>query len=206
MQEDPLGLYYIVNDIDLAGSSDWFTMFTNTDNPFMGLLDGQGYTVRNLSYDVNTTSNPPEGFSTNYVGLIGASRNAQFKNLNFENIRLQGYAGHASAILCGYLLAAPLFDDDEEVPLGYEELEICLHNIHFKDCGTTQQYGYSSSGILVGELNFGGAYFPTYYDADMHLIDNCMGLRCSIGSAQYGSNQKGFIGSIDARPRQIGPS
>ncbi len=71
-----LGDYYVVmNDIDLSGFANW-TPIGTSGTPFSGILDGQGYSIKNLAIDNNTVLE---------LGLIGfANATSIMKNSNIE--------------------------------------------------------------------------------------------------------------------------
>ncbi len=73
--------FYLMNDIDLAGQT-WFG-----PSIFSGIIQGNGYTVRNLYYGFESDSS-----RISDIGLFGqlgiASRAAEIKNVRFENVKL----------------------------------------------------------------------------------------------------------------------
>ena len=48
IRENPEGHYRLANDIDMAGYYDFEPIGNEVDGPFTGVLDGAGYTIRNL--------------------------------------------------------------------------------------------------------------------------------------------------------------
>jgi len=77
---DPFGHYTLSQDIDFTGISP-VVLFDST-NPFQGTLDGNGYTLKNLTYEW------VDGMSTKPLGLISYSKNAVFKNINLVNFNV----------------------------------------------------------------------------------------------------------------------
>ncbi len=91
IRNDLNGKYILMNDIDLSGIN-WESIGGLADtsvqpNPsdcFQGELNGNGYTINNL------TVNNPSG----YGGLFGVILNAEIKNLGLENVDINGeFAG-----------------------------------------------------------------------------------------------------------------
>ena len=83
------GKYILMNDIDLSGIN-WepiggladASVPPNPSDCFQGELNGNGYTINNL------TVNNPSG----YGGLFGVTLNAEIKNLGLENVDIYGFA------------------------------------------------------------------------------------------------------------------
>ena len=77
-------------DIDLndlvvtraATSSNWTPVGTS-ENPFTGVFDGNGYSIKNLTL---VESEPKEGKA--YIGFFGYAENATIKNVTFENVSI----------------------------------------------------------------------------------------------------------------------
>ena len=100
------GVYFkLTEDIDLNGKG-WTPIGKNSGNPFKGIFDGNGKTIRNLS--AITTDD------TYYAGLFGSLKNSSIKNLQvelapegmkvegIENIgAVAGYMENSKLINCG---------------------------------------------------------------------------------------------------------
>ena len=71
--------YKLVRDIDL-GEHSWTPIGNNDENSFSGYLDGNGYTIYNLS--LNNNSN----LDNNYLGLFGRIENGEVKNITLSNV------------------------------------------------------------------------------------------------------------------------
>lgn len=86
--------FKLTQDIDLAGKY-WAPIGPNTSKRFGGHLDGDGYTIRNMT--VNTTEQ--------YAGFVGVTKvNASFTNLHIQGTVTQNYTagtGYAGGIV-GY--------------------------------------------------------------------------------------------------------
>ena len=68
-------------NIDL-GNEQWLSIGT-VENPFMGTLDGNGYTISNLKIAVAEGKD-----SKAYVGFFGYAKDVTIKNVTFENVDL----------------------------------------------------------------------------------------------------------------------
>ncbi|MCB1237851.1 MAG: choice-of-anchor D domain-containing protein [Verrucomicrobiae bacterium] len=105
--------YVLGNDIDASGTITWndgagFQPIGNESNKFTGSLDGQGYSIQNL-----TINRPTES-----AALFGAADGATFENVTFERGTITGLSAGAlvsfaenntsisnvnsSATVCGY--------------------------------------------------------------------------------------------------------
>ena len=70
-----------MNDIDLSSVANWEPIGTDDHNNFMGIFDGNGHVIKNL------TINRGE---KDCVGLFGYAKNATIKNLGLENVDVKG--------------------------------------------------------------------------------------------------------------------
>ena len=71
-----------MNDIDLSSYSNWDPIGENNASAFNGILDGNGYTISNL------TINRPNEKNVGLFGVIKGS--VEIKNLSLENIDIYG--------------------------------------------------------------------------------------------------------------------
>ncbi|MDF2717769.1 MAG: surface protein containing Ig-like domain-like, partial [Paenibacillus sp.] len=81
------GNYRLVQHIDLAGYNNgdgkgWKPIGSSFSSPFTGKLDGNGYSIRNM------TINRP---NDNTVGLFGFTDNAALTNIRLTNVQVSGY-------------------------------------------------------------------------------------------------------------------
>lgn len=174
MRKDSMGLYTLMNDIDMSGI-EWETPFTSTEEAFMGSLNGNGYTIKNL------IANNENG---GYTALCGVVQNGVFYDIAFENCNMYGSSGHALGVLSGFVLVAPLFYN-EDPPSSYEELDTYFHNISFKNCSLRQKYSYSGSGMLFGEMSWSK---PVIHGT---VINNIEVNKCRLIGGEYGSDTLG---------------
>jgi hypothetical protein len=78
IRDVPVGIYILMSDLDLSGI-EWIPIGTSA-LPFIGKLDGSGYTISNL------TINLPSGIN---VGLFGVN-NGRIQNVHLENTNVTG--------------------------------------------------------------------------------------------------------------------
>lgn len=75
---------YLANDIDFTGIG-----YAGTTIKFKGIIDGQGYTIKNLTAD----------FALSKVGLLaGVLTGGTVRNINFENITINAMGGYNGII------------------------------------------------------------------------------------------------------------
>ena len=88
------GAVKILNDIDASSIKDWTPAGTQT-NPFSGVFDGNGYTIKNIKWSVDLSKYPD-------AGIIGYAKNANITGLK---VGAEGdvftLAGTASAVNAG---------------------------------------------------------------------------------------------------------
>lgn len=82
MHNNLYGDFILMADIDLAGWNIWEPIGTES-NPFRGILDGNGYAIKNMSITL-------DGNSADKMGFIGCSNGAQIKNLGIVNSTVTG--------------------------------------------------------------------------------------------------------------------
>lgn len=100
IEKNPDGKYRLTNDIDLSGYSNWEPLCQ--ESPFTGVLDGNGYCIRNLNIDVTADKT---GNYCKYVGLFSIVQNAQFMNLGIVGglVNMNGKGGDGSiGVLAGW--------------------------------------------------------------------------------------------------------
>ena len=81
MQNDLDGDYVLAGDVDCAGFGTGFEPVGTNAARFTGTLDGQGYTIRNLTIQKSGTS---------AVGLFGSADGAVIENVTLENVDITG--------------------------------------------------------------------------------------------------------------------
>ena len=122
----------VVKDIDLAGIN--WTPIGTTTNYFRGTFDGGNHTISNMTIDVNT----PE--IDQFVGLFGAVKNAEIKNLTLKNVNITAVGKKVRA---GALVG--IADSEKSTP---SVLALNFENIKVENCSITAEA--ASSTALVG--------------------------------------------------------
>lgn len=84
-------IFVLANDIDLSGYSNWTPIGTSS-NSFIGIFDGNGHVIENL------TINNDDGYN---VGLFGVTYSgSEIKNLGLENVNIRSiYAEEVGALV-----------------------------------------------------------------------------------------------------------
>lgn len=86
-----LGQYFILeNDIDMDNKP-WKPIGTSLTHAFRGTFDGNGKTISN----VNLIKSNNDSYS---ISFFGVAQHSTFKNLTFENVRNEYYAGYNQAV------------------------------------------------------------------------------------------------------------
>lgn len=83
----------IVSDIDLKGYN-WQPVGQTGVVDFCGVMEGNGYTIHNLTINHNATT------SQHATGFFGWIDHAAVRDLNFENANVTG--AHYVGVICGY--------------------------------------------------------------------------------------------------------
>ena len=100
------GKYILMADIDLA-ETNW-TPIGNNENPFAGVLNGNGYSIKNLN--INVTDDDAQN-----IGFFGVTQNATITNVDFEDAKVTtptDFVGGASSVgLVAGLARGTTFDN-----------------------------------------------------------------------------------------------
>ncbi|MBR3780069.1 MAG: hypothetical protein IKK63_02560 [Clostridia bacterium] len=91
------GKFILMNDIDLSVYENWEPIGTSS-SPFTGELDGNGYSVNNLSLKSETEE-------TNNLGLFGFMHSASIGNLKLENTEINVNYPYYSTYFIGSVAA-----------------------------------------------------------------------------------------------------
>jgi hypothetical protein len=150
IRSNPDGNYRLTQDIDLAGlasGAGWEPIGTNM-NKFTGSLDGNGFTIRNM------TINRP---NDNNVGLFGITLNATVTHLRLANVLVVGHTYVGG--IAGDFGDSSLFDSSVEgsvtgnkgvgVLVGYNDFSN-LSDSYAKGQTITKPSSIESFGGLVG--------------------------------------------------------
>ncbi len=175
-------IVYFANDIDMAGVTDWAPIgnkdgahnAAHSDTMFRGVLDGQGYTLKNLV--VTSDATPADGTFLN-VSFIGFLRGGALRNLIVDESCSFTYTGSSTNVRVGLVAFAqmqgpdadgadtnPEFNKDTDAKYGLgqstENAPIAYLVENVKNNATMcSSVGYASGiiGIINGHTSYGGA-------------------------------------------------
>lgn len=82
------GKYILVNDIDISNYSNWKPI-GDGGNPFKGILNGNKYTISNLTINEVFTATPPSEPYTFRYGLFGVMAYGKIEHLSMTGIDIQ---------------------------------------------------------------------------------------------------------------------
>lgn len=156
------GKFILMADIDLA-DIDW-TPIGNSENPFKGKLNGNGYSIKNLNLNVDN------GAATENVGFFGVTEGADIRDISFVDAKIitpEGYNKGSVGIVAGRAqnttfdgvnvsgevtghqrlggLVGTLADDDEKTDGAHSTIRNCNANVDIN--------GSYYAGGLVGYVN-----------------------------------------------------
>ena len=177
--ENLSGKYILMNDIDLAGI-DWVPI-GNNENPFAGILNGNGYSVKNLTINVD------DGTDTNNVGFFGVTDGATISDISFEDANIttpdtynQGSVGivagtskgttfenvNVSGDVTGHQKVGGVVGTIADYVTEDENGEVTVHNSSFTNVNSNVNINSSYyAGGIVGYVN-------STYSNDL-VFDNC---------------------------------
>ncbi len=201
------GVVVLLNDIDASSIDNWIPVGT-AQHPFMGVLDGRGYTIKNINWTINTTEYPNSG-------IIGYAKAATISNLIIGNsgdsMKLQGNAVTINAgVVVGYAEGGEISNCTNYTNLIYSGAksggDICLAGI----CG---RYVSSNGSGVLSCVNRGNVISPVICRAagfiayNEGIVKDCTNYGCilaekseEIGPAWACSYQK----TSDAFKNHIG--
>ncbi len=150
--------YILMGDIDLEGV-DW-TPIGDKENPFTGVLNGNGFSIQNLTLNID------DGTKTENVGFFGITQDAVIANINFENAVIntpETYNKGSVGILAGTAMGTTF----ENITVSGE---ITAHQkagglvgtvadfIEVLEDGTTKPHNSSFSNI-ISNVNINSSYY-----------------------------------------------
>lgn len=148
--------YYLVNDIDLAGTE-------YKENTFGGAilwkLYGNGYSVKNLTVNISGTD----------VGFINNMDNGSLiTDVNFVNLTIKGNAIHGGFIrfmVGNATVSNCFFDVNMEIRTirtgvigfmdGASKVENCIFNVNYKDASTLNPIANENPRAMIGRKGAG---------------------------------------------------
>jgi len=202
MQLDPMGDYYLTNDIDCSATVNWdggkgFDPVGHMYIPFTGSLDGRGYSITNLN--INRPNEED-------VGLFGWAVSAEINDLGMEDLDVHGgdsvggLVGHLSSGTVSNVRSTGSVEGDSSVG----GLVGGLSNSEFDAShSSTHVTGGNWVGGLVG-TNSGSTIAASYFTGSVEgsssvggLVgrnDNSAAISNSFSKGQVSGN--GFLGGL----------
>lgn len=196
------GRYALGSNINLQGRT--WTPFGTAASTYKGSIDGLGHTISNLTHT-----------GTSFLGLVGNSANADFRNLNLDNFTITSTAAAGEAAYAGALSGRS--KDSSFYNIGYKNITVSGGSNTFAMGEGTREIGGllgSVSGAarisqvrgenitLNGLSQLGGlagTFYPTTTDAvsDVQL----KGVTITIGGYQplAANNVGGLMGRFESR-------
>ncbi len=103
IRNEPNGIYYLNNDIDLSDIENWITI-----EEFGGVLDGQGHKITGFNVDITVDNAEDTEYADFEAGLFNFTLStAEIRNLSIEgNINVNINRGGASFVCVGSLVAS----------------------------------------------------------------------------------------------------
>lgn len=180
IKDDLSAKYKLIRDIDMSGFN-----FDTIQEKFTGILDGQGYSIKNLKVLNNIQS------GTNNTGGMFLQVSGTIKKIHFQNPEITGE--HCVSVICGNLIENGIIEN-----VTVDELNINAGSAFggiagvirddsiIKECningGDLQGYGYSCGGIAAA------------MEGDSRIID------CSFsGTINPGGSTGLIVGKISSR-------
>lgn len=158
--------YYLKNDIDFTGFT-WELNSTNYNSVFLGSLNGNNYTISNLTIYTNSTA-----YSN--IGIFPVINGASITNITFDSIVIDlGSTALSSSSLSAGIIAGSISGSTNT-----------FSNITFTDCGVR---GTSSNGV-------GGLFGNVSGTTTIVNINNIKASNLRVFNTE--SNSGGVIGLI----------
>jgi hypothetical protein len=218
MNYDLDGDYVLASDIDASDTRDWngilgFDPIGDTDNPFTGSFDGQGYTIAGLHTNRTLTDS---------VGLFGHSAGNSLMNVGLEDGSVSGRSavGYLVGVLTNGTVskcyAEGIISGSENVgglagltnrssvsncySSGISNGASAVGGLVGWNIGTAVTNCYSTSlilglptqGGLIGD-NTGGSYTSCYWDNDTAFVAGGVGNETPDPSGVTGPSQIGIL-------------
>lgn len=181
------GKYILTNDIDLSSFENWTPIgnsyTTDGKSSFSGVLDGNGYTISNLSINATEITS---GLGQVYAGLFNHIIGAEIRNLVMKNATVS--AGNSSYQAFAGVIAANAEASASGTPNT-------IKNIAIIDSTVTITAAYNSvfgAGAFIGSVNkrytdrrAGGVKFEDCYSNANISANNFGDQSCAGGFAGY---------------------
>ncbi len=186
---NPHGKYMLTNDIDLSSVTEgngWKPL-----KAFTGVLDGNGYKIRNMTFHGELSSDYYNEYGEAEIGFFkyvrGTVRNIAFTNVNIDISMKQDYSDNSHiGILCG-----SAGDGAANYPASIEQ---CYTTGSIKVKVNAFSKCFPSVGGLVGRLMDNGYISDCYTDVRIHVIDSYT----EVSDGSKHGNVKFNVGGISA--------
>jgi hypothetical protein len=175
--------YILTADIDLSGHTNWDPI-GESSKPFIGTLDGQDYTISNLT--INRDSD--------HQGLFSQTVDSEIRNLNFENVSINAGEGIYNGVLTGEAAENPIGNLFENINIksgliiGSDYTAGLVgggYNTQIKNCKVSCEVkgteipspGYKYLAGIIGD-HYGGGYIEDCEFTGDLTIGNNRGYYC----------------------------
>ena len=170
------GAVKILNDIDASSIKDWTPAGTQT-NPFSGVFDGNGYTIKNIKWSVDLSKYPD-------AGIIGYAKNANITGLKVgaegDVFTLAGTASTVNAgAVVGRLDGGSITSCTNNLQLLYDGsangANVCVAGI----CGRSngEVTGSTNKGNVISKVVSRAAGFVAYNEG---TVSKCINRGCIL--------------------------
>lgn len=142
IRNDLDGKYILMTDIDLSSIIKWEPIGT-TENPFTGELNGNGYSIKNLTVKTNVENN--NTVVNGCIGVFGATNGAKISNLKVSDVDIlifQPESFFSIGTVAGTVYNSTIFNCSSS---GKIELTICEDD----GCSVGGVIGYLSENSVL---------------------------------------------------------
>lgn len=222
IRNDLDGKYVLMNDIDLSSFASWEPI-GDSNNPFTGVLNGNGYSINNLTIKIESKS--ADKISNTAIGIFGIVKDATIANLNVSKVdisidypeslfsvgTISGTIYNSNVINCsssGKIELTICEDDGCSIGgvIGYLSEKSVLSNcINETDIKLVQiekeeiedndfEFGFGLPGVLDVSSNIGGITGAGFRAELSKCINKGTITSVQIGVVNYG----GIVGSFNS--------
>lgn len=178
----PHDVYELVNDIDMAGFD--YDIPGYRSSMFTGVLNGNGYKVKNLSLT------PTPGVEYEFAAIFPEVSGGYFHDVHFENCSVNGFNA-SSAILCGSFLINASKSYQGERPTGIKDCS-------FKNCEVSSSGGYLTS-VICAQVEDYRPYESLFNESFNMIFEDIRVIDCNV-SATKNIASLGFGQSVFSYP------
>lgn len=187
IKDDLYGKYILTNDVDFEGQPMEPAMNSRNEG-FMGDFDGQGYTIKNLFLCQTSEESKLNGLS-----LFGHTYNARFRNVNFEDCRIQDDISDNIGLLTSSLQHVIVEDDTAAEEWHYPQIYNCTAKRLTYDLNVSTS---GNIGSFVGTIETYVTRFSSFSDPfvkDVTVRDFVVNVN---SDASYIGGFAGYIDSL----------